>query len=813
MALLNEVRLAVRGLAKSPGLSVTILATLALGLGVNTTVFTVVNALLLRPLPAIPDPQELVAVFTREERAPGVSSYADFVDLRRESSTFAGLAAYKHLGLDLTAGERSDRLSGALVSADYFTALGLTPAAGRFFVAGEDQPEGGAAVAVLSHGLWRDRFGADPGAVGRSVTLNGRDFEVVGVAPEGFRGVVWSTRPEVFVPITQQPVFMPGSQALLLNRNWSGIHMVGRLRAGVSLEAARADLERVAAGIGREHPESRGRQPVLVPFDKASLSPSMRGQVVSFSALLMGVAALVLLTTSVNVSNLMLARGIQRRRELAVRRALGASNARLVGHLLLEGLLLAAAGGALSLLAALWAGDLLASSLAAFEPDLTPDGRVVAFAAAASLASALLFSLAPGIRARRLAVAPVLRDEAGSVGGARGQALSRILVVAQVALSLVLLATAGLFTRTLSALQGASGFAAEEVLVAGFDPQLEGYSAEESRDFYRRLRERLAALPGVAAVGFASSLPGQGADTNSVTVEGAPPVAEGERMLYVSVVGGDYFAALGIPLLAGRALGDQDGEGRPLAVVVNRAAGRALEGWAGRPAVGQRLSFNGPGGPYFEVVGLAEDAATESLREGARPAVFLEHRQVPASSLGGSMALLARVAGDPLARLPDLEAVVRQLDPRVPVVQPAVLAQFFTGTLVAERMAAGLSGFSALLALALAAVGLYGVLAFAVGRRAKELGLRLALGAGRADLLRLVIGEGMKLTAIGLAAGFAGALAVGRLLSRFLFGVAPADPATLGGVTAILAVVSLAACYLPARKAARVDPLLSLRDG
>jgi putative ABC transport system permease protein len=815
-ALLREIRFALRALRRSPGFTLATLATLTLGIGVNTTIFTLIDGVLLRGLPGIADDGRLASLYGSEgeDSRLGVDSYADFRDLRERCRSFAGLAAYKHLAMDLAAGGTTERVTGALVTSDYFAVLGVRPALGRFFLPAEDRDPGAPAVAVLGHALWRERFGSDPAAIGATVTLNGRAFEVVGVAPEGFAGTSRTERPLLFVPMTMQPHFMPTSGNLLAARGWSGVLVVGRLAAGVSLAAARSEVEAVAAALRQEYPDTNSeRRYQLEPFARSGLMPDVAAQATAGGMLLVGVGLAVLVVACLNLSNFTLARGLGRRREIAVRRALGAGRGRVMGHFLTESLLLALAGGGLSLLAAMWSTDLVASLLTAVHADLGLDLRVFAFTLAVSVAAAGLFSLGPALHLTHPRALAALREGAAARGRAGGRRLSRGLVVAQVALSLLLLVVAGLLGRTWVGLRTSDlGFDPQNVLIAGLDPALQSYRPAEIGQFYGQLLERLAALPGVTGVSCTSALPWSGVDTSSFTLEGEARPPGQPLYTQVDAVGPSYFETLRLPLVAGRSFAPADQGSRSLVVVINRAAQEWFEQLTGRAALGTRISFEGSAGPWAEIVGVVGDAVTSSLRERPAPTVYLPAGQAPRSGLGSSsLVLLVRTQGEPLAALPAVREAVRELDPDLPLVGATTLEGHLAEVLAPEKLALALTGASALLVLALAAVGLYGLLAQAVGRRRGELGVRLALGARGRDLERMVVGEGMALVGAGALLGLAGALAAGRLLRGFLYRVSPSDPLTLAATTGVLAAVALVACYLPARRAGRVDPLESIR--
>lgn len=807
----TDLRQVVRGLGKNRAVTLATIVTLTLGIGVNTTVFSLINALLLRPMPGIGAPAELVALFSSQGGAPGVSSYADFRDLRRTATSFAGLAAYKRLPMDLGVDGRPERIAGELVSAEYFQVLGLTPAAGRFFVPAEEESEGGAPVAVLGHALWRSRFGGKSAALGATVELNGHPFTVIGVAPAGFCGASLMGVPQVFVPFSNQPRFMPRDGDLRHARGWSGVYLVGRLAPGRALAVAQAEADALMADLRRTYPDEAGdRSLLLLPFERASLAPQLRATVTSYGALFFFIGALALATACVNVATLMLAKNLGRRRELAVRAALGASRARLARLLLLEGLALAAAGGLLALLASLWTSDLLRTALAEVAPNFAVDGRQLAWTALVALTSGLLFALGPALLLSRTPTASFLREQGQRQGEPGRGRFSRFLVVAQVAVSVVLLATAALFVRRVAELTRSVGFEVEGRFVAEVDPGLEGYDAAATRELLLGWLDRLRATAGIEAASLTTALPGGGFDQLGVHLRGEPKTAPWLRLAAVSVEA-DLFTTLGIETLAGRTFAPREGPEAALALVVNEAAAKLLAERAGRPAVGLALTLTGPDGPFYEVIGVVRDAVIHNLRDGAAPTMFANLRQLPAALLPAEMALVAKSPLAPAAVDAILASTLAQGDARLPLVRRQTLEQRLWGSLIPERAAAGFAGGAAALSLVLAAVGLYGVLAFTVSRRTAELGLRLALGAKVSDLSRMVLGDGLRLALGGLAAGWLIAALLQMPLSRLLAGATLLDPWLLVPVNLALLATGLFACLIPARRAGRVDPLVSIK--
>ena len=815
--LVQDVRYGFRTLVRNPGFTVIAVLTLALGIGINTAVFSLVNAFLMRPLPLVQQPDRLVAMFTGQNGGGvGVNAYMDYVDFAERATTFDGFAAYKPLLMDLSAAGGTERVQGMIVSADYFGVLGVQPAYGRFFVATDDDEQDGETVAVLGYALWQERFGGDPAIVGDSVVLNGRTFDVLGIAPPDFRGTILESRPQVFAPMMMQPHFMPASGNLLNRRGWGGIYTVARLADGVSIDQARDDVTAVGAWIREVNPEIAdwGREYHLVQVEQGSLRPDQRTIVVQFSTLLMGIMAFVLAVACVNVANLMLARSVQRKPELAVRQALGADRAGLFRQLLVESVTLSVAGGTAGLLLAYWSQSFLRAMPFPFELDLGFDVRVVGFAAAVSILTGVVFGLLPALRATKVDVAARMRPSSGATGRIGRRSLANTLVVAQVGLSIMLLIGAGLFARTLVSLGSVDlGFDADNVLVATVDPGLQGYEGGAVKSFYDRLVPRIEAVPGVERVSLVSAPPGPDNDNFWLaTIEGYTPPPDERVGSFISYVAAGYFETMGIAMVQGREFRSTD----PLDsmyVVVNETAARMIAERTSREAIGSRIGFDGPDGDFAEIIGVAADSTVSSLRADPRPQVYLPHAQLAALGMGARMTLLVRTGPlAPLSVLAGVRAAVVDTDPNVPVFAATTLEDHLSSTLFQERLSAALLGFSATLSLLLASVGLYGVLSYAVAQRTKEMGIRMALGAHTAQVRQLVVRQGMIVVAIGGAVGLAGAFAVSSLMSGFLYGVEGTDPVTYGGVILLLGLVSMIAAYLPARRATRVDPLTALRS-
>jgi predicted permease len=816
--LLQDLRYALRTAAKSPGFTAVAVVTLGLGIGANTAIFSVVNTLLLRPL-RVPDPHRLVVLNKTSLTGTGPSvSYPDYRDYRDQcGEVFEGILGHDLIHAALRHGDGNDLVWGEIVTGNYFTVLGVAPAPGRGFLPEEDAASGARPVVVLGHGLWKRRFGADPRVVGGAITLNGRGFTVVGVAPEGFTGTEFGLRMDFWVPMAMHAAVLPGSKALLESRGARWMSAIARLRPGVTLEQAGAMVRAVARRLEAAHPEDNAGVTVgLVPETRSRFPVEARGPIALGAALALGVVGLVLLIACANVANLLLARAAGRRREIGIRLALGAGRGRLARQLLAESLVLSVLGGAAGLLLALWTSDLLL----AFRPpipytltlDYAPDARVLAFTAIVSLLTAVLFGLAPALKASRTDLLAALKGDApGSPARARGRrpALRSVLVTAQIALSLVVLVSAGLF---LASLRNAGaidpGFDTRGLVLGTFDLGLLGYSEERGRAFHRDLVERLSALPGVSAVSLADNLPLDDLwnDVGPVVADGQPFPADREGIAAeYSVVAPGLFRALGVPLLRGRDFDRRDGADAPAVVIVNRTLADLL--WPGRDPIGQRLRIGQADAPPREVVGVVGDVKYRTLGEGPRPFLW---RPV-AQAYRSQMSILARTAGDPSGLLDPVRRAFRALDASLPVYGLKTMARHMEHALWWTRMGAVLAAVFGGLALLMAAIGLYGVVSYGVAQRTREIGIRVALGARSGDVLRLVVGQGMRLVLAGSLAGLAASLAAGRVIARLLYGVGAFEPQTLLTTAAILGGAALLATYLPARRAARVDPIEALR--
>jgi predicted permease len=798
----KDLQYGARKLRKSPGFALVAVMTLALGIGANTAIFSVVNAVLLRPLP-FDRPEQLVRVFgTRASRSSfsRPHSYLNFADMRAQNQTFDALAAYTGAGAALSGADAPEQITGVVSSGDIFRVLGTKPLLGRLLEPGDERPGGSNAV-VISHGLWQRSFGGDPQIVGRLIKLDGREREVVGVTPADFNFEFVAGASDFWMPIDP-------AEGPYKSRGSIFLDVIGRLKPAASVEQARADLVGVAAGLEQQYQDADAGIGVRL----APAQEELVGDVRPTLLVLLGAVGFVLLIACANVANLTLARSAGRHREIAVRAALGAWRGRIMRQLLTESVLLACAGGALGLLFALWGVKLLS----AFVPENVPrfgeatiDLRVLGFTLAASLLTGLLFGIAPAVQSSRFDLNESLKE--GGRTGTDGRGRRRVrsaLIVAEVALSLVLLVGAGLLMKSFVKLRNTDpGFDAENTLTASLSLASVRYDTDEKMaDFYRRLVERVSEMPGVESVGAVTPLPlSENGYSFSFSVVGQPPLPPGQgQSASARMVTPGYFRAQGIPLREGRVFDDADKAGAPDVIIVNEAFARRY--LPGAEPLGQRLSL-GLNKIEGEVVGVVGDIRGVRLATPAAPEYYVPEATVAFSD----MTLVIRTTGDPASLTPALRQAVAEMDKDQPLYDVRTMDSLVARSVARQRFSMTLIGVFAALAVLLAAVGIFSVMSFLVAQRTHEIGVRMALGAQRRDILSMVVRQGVGLTLLGVAVGLASALALTRLMSGLLYEVSATDPVVYGSITVLLAAVALAACYVPARRATKVDPLIALR--
>jgi putative ABC transport system permease protein len=799
---MRDLKYSLRSLARNPGFAAIAILTLGLGIGANSAIFSVVNSVLLRPLP-FSDATRLTMVWlSSPQRGADVTSYPNYLDWKK-SGTFAGMAAFTPLGANITGdGTTPERVPAALVSADFFTVLGAKPELGRAFQAREETA-GEDTVVILSNGLWKRRFGSDPNIVGRTFRVRGRTLTIIGVMPSGFD---FPEKAELWLPLAPGPGEREARGALWLR-------VVARLKPGSSLENSQAGMDIVAAQLAKEYPGVLQDAGIAVK----PLRDYLVGDVRPALLVLLGAVLFVLLIACANIANLLLARAAAREQEIAVRSALGASRGRVVRQLLTESIALGLLGGVAGLLFALWGVGILRS---ASPPglrnvaEISVDGRVLAFTLAVSIVTGILFGLVPALQVSRPRFSLALRDRGASGGKRRGLTL-KALVVAEVALALVLLIVAGLLLQSFARLDRIDpGFHPRQVLALSVSLTGSDYP-EPARiiAFYQGLVERVRSLPGVQSAGATSAvLLSDLADSGRISVEGhLNPTPEQQVEVTMDSVTPEFFGTLGVPLISGRLFTAQDAAAPTQVAVINRTMARRF--WPGEDPVGKRFKF-GPAGvaeiPWVTVLGVVGDARRSSLEHDEPPSSFLPHAQLPASN----MTLVVRAAsGDPRQLAPAILREIHSLDPNQPVTRVATIEELIGERLLLRRFNAFLLGAFSLLALTLAAVGIYGVISYTVSQSTRDIGIRLALGAQGRDVLRMVLGNGLWLILPGIALGIGGALVAGRVLSHLLFGITATDPVTFLGLSLFLALLACAASYIPARRAARLDPLKALRTG
>jgi predicted permease len=818
-SLWKDIQFGMRTLGKNPGFAVIGVVTLALGMAVNTTIFSVVNGMLLRPMP-VPHAEQLTVLALQEagDKTLQNFSYPDFLDLRSQTEGLSDLFAYRASLTGLTADGKGDHCVVSRVSNNYFSALGITPAAGRLILPTEGLAPGADPVMVLGYSYWQKRFAADKGVVGKQVEMNGHLMTIIGVTPKGFYGTFSIVNMDAYIPLSaditeglRTPV-----QDTWTHRDLRSLTLMGRLKPGVSLQQARASLNVAAQRIAAQHPDTdKGISIQVYPERLARPHPDNDNTLPEVAAAFMILAALVLFVACFNIANVLLVRATVRQREMAIRAALGAGRGRLVRQYLTESLLLAVFGGGGGLVLASWAANFLGSlPLGTDLPirfDFQPDGRVYLFALSAIFLTGAIVGIIPALRAARTDVNSVLHEGGrGSSDGPRRQLTRNTLVVAQVAGSLVLMIVAGLFVRSLGKAQNIYlGFNPDHVLNLSVDVAEIGYKEARGRAFYREVANRIRALPGVESVAEAFTVPlGWVSAADRVFIP-EHPLEAGKQPPDVgyNMVTASYFETLRIPLQRGRIFTDTDGEKARGVAVINQTMAKKF--WPDQDPIGKRLRIKDASGPLLEVVAVVQDGKYQGVTEDPQPFFYLpaEQRYEPFRTIH------VRTSVPPESLALQVEAQIRELAPNLPITEVQTMTQSLQGVngFLLFRFGAQLTSTLGLLGLVLALVGIYSVVSYAAAQRTQEIGIRIALGASRRDILKMVLRQGVGVVGIGLALGLAAAFAGTRVLADLIVGVKPADPLTFAGVAILLAGIALLACWIPARRATRVDPLVALR--
>ena len=807
----QDLRYGVRSLKKNPGFTTVAVLTLALGIGANTAVFSIINAVLLRSLP-FQDAKQMVVLgqispLVRDRLS--VASYLNLVDWREQSDVFAGMAIYRTLGLTLTGAEEPIPLHGAMVSANLFPLLGVTPTLGRAFIPDDDQP-GGKQTAMLSYGLWQQRFGADRGILGRTLILNGQSFDVIGVMPPNFTYPVQVDPIELWIS-TALDAARTGEGQPMTARGYNSYLAVARLKPVVTLAQARSEMDAITNRLAQQYPDNNTNVRVgVVP-----LLETIVRDVRPILLVLLGAVCCVLLIACVNVANLLLARAAVRQNEIVMRVALGASRWRIVRQLLTESMLLALAGGAAGVLLALLGAKLLIAAAPPVVPRLheaRPDLPVLGFTVLISIATGILFGLVPALNATRLDLTEVIKQGArGTSEAVRGKRLRSLLVVTEIALALVLLVSAGLLVQSFRRLRQVDpGFNPVHVLT--IDLRLTGQRYSElplMADFYRQLIAQVDTLPGVLSASTVSGLPLSGNDASTgFDIEGRPTPRGQIPIGRIRIIGLEYFSTMGISIRKGRDFSPRDDFKAPGVVLINETL--AQQYFAGEDPIGQRIKPSyrlRDGDSVKQIIGVVSDVKHKDLSSNAEPEIYLAHAQSPSNST----TLLVRTSGDPSSVAGSVRQKIKALDKNVLISRTRTLEEYVAASTLSSSFVSLLAATFAGVALLLTMVGLYGVMSYTVAQRTHEIGIRIALGAQMKDILRLVIGNGMTLVLVGVAIGLSGAFALTQLMTSLLFGVTPIDVPTFVTVSILLLAVALFACYIPARHAMKVNPLIALR--
>lgn len=809
--MLRDIKYALRMFGRKPGFTAVILLLLILGISANTTIFSFVNATLLQPIQGVEASDRLVAVYTSDYSSGlyGGSSYPDYENFRDQNDVFTGLTAYATTSLLARIGDDFEPLSGFSVTGNYFDVLGVSADMGRTMTPADDNQAAGDAVVVISHGFWTRRFGAAPGVLGTTITMNNEPYTIIGVIAENFTGTRIDMRPDVWVPMALRRA------ELLTSRGARWLRMIGRLKPEVTLAQAQAQMTTIMGHLGQEYPDTNigtlrapgEPRPMTVTYE-SPLGPQMREQIGLVSILLMSVVGIVLLIACVNIANLLLARATVRRREMALRLALGANRKHLIRQLLTESMLLALAAGIMGLLVTHWAGGLI--------PGLLPDGdtlnlnfsidqRMMLFTFGISILTGMVFGLIPALQSSNPSLIAGLKNEIAAPIRRFGRfGLRNVLVVVQIALSVMLLIGAGLFIRSLrNAATTDLGFNPENLLVATVDVSNAFENPEQQgMQFYSQLAERIEGLPGVKSVTLSAATPLVRWARTVFRFDGYVPEDSEDMELPFNVNGLNYFSTVGVPLIKGRSFTNQDRMGGAPVIILNETAAQRY--FAGRDPIGKRVTYRRT---ELEVIGVAGTSKYWNIREAPKSFLYLPFLQNPRPA----MRILVRTESDPLDAIPAVRTAIKDFNKNVPIMSITTLNEVISKALAIDRMMTVLSSMFGGLAMIIASIGLYGMMTYTVSQRIREIGVRIALGAQGDDVLKWIVKQGMVMAVLGVVVGIGGALAVTHFLSSMLYNVSATDPVTFTVVCALLAGIALLACYIPARRATKVDAMTALR--
>ena len=837
MTLLNDLRYGAKMLWKSKGVTIVAVLSLAIGIGANSAIFSLVNSILLRPRP-VSHPEKIVEIYVSdgEEQPYQSTSYQSYLDLRDHNDVLSGLAAYGIRQFNFGDANEVEQIWGEAVSGNYFDVLGVAAQKGRTFSADEDVVPRRNPVAVISHSLWQRRFNSDPDLVGKTVMLNDQSLTVIGIAPPQYTGMIRGLASELWIPLAMMPAVDEGGDRVLTSRGNRWVILVGRLKPETTLAQARARFDLLTRDMQAAHPEEwmlkseSGRVRVsaitVLPESETRIHPGAQSAAYAVFGLVFVIVNLVLLIACINLASMLLARAVTRRREMAVRLAIGASRFRIVRQLLTESVLLSIMAGAAGILLAVWFLNLIVAAMPALPEgirvalDLHLDWRVVVYTIAFSTITGILFGLAPALHSSKADVSTVLKDDSSLFTGFYRRSRARMaLIVVQVAFSLLLLVGAGLVLRSLEKLRPTRlGFSTESMVVGVVRLDQTKYDRLKTQEFYRQLSERIASLPGVQSASLVDNMPVtfMGRSRTSIEIEGYQPGANEDMQIDAVVAGPHYFTNMRVPFVQGRDFEERDRAGAPCVAVVNEAFGERY--FRGTNSLGKHLFKHGgvrnaPKVPC-EIVGVIRDDAWQSLEKQVHPFYALALQQ----SERKQFTLVVSSAGsDPASLIGAVRNTIRELDPKIPVADVQTLGDYFSLGLYPFRMLAVVMGGCGVMALLIATLGIYGIISYSVAQRTRELGIRMALGALQRDILRLVIGQGMMLVIVGLGLGLLLSFALTRVLTSSLFElelplpVSATDPLTFAGVTILLALVALLACFIPARRATQVDPIDALR--